>query len=141
LAPLDGAASEPGQGAVDRYAAWIGDTLPDRCMIELVVDIVQGMHASGLLPRCGADARKARSSGSGHNETGSCLTAGRGGGPLRRSSRSKATSRVRSNSNVRARFRSAATLSRSLLDGASGQLVVDHRVGFASARTTTAPAI
>jgi beta-fructofuranosidase len=58
LAPLDGAASEPGQGAVDRYAAWIGDRLPDRCMIELAVDIVQGTHVLGLLLHCGADGEE-----------------------------------------------------------------------------------
>jgi beta-fructofuranosidase len=58
LAPLDGAAFEPGRGAVDRYAAWVGDTLPDRCMIELTLDVAQGTHAFGLLLHSSADGEE-----------------------------------------------------------------------------------
>ena len=58
LAPLDGAAAEPGQGADDRYAAWIGPILPDRCMIELSVDVAQGTQAFGFLLRASADGEE-----------------------------------------------------------------------------------
>ena len=58
LAPLDGAAAEPGQGAADRYAAWIGETLPDRCVIELEVDVAPGTHAVGLLLHSSADGEE-----------------------------------------------------------------------------------
>ncbi|MGW1346759.1 glycoside hydrolase [Kribbella sp. NPDC002412] len=58
LAPLDGAAAKPGQGAVDRYAAWIGDPLPDRCLIELTVDVAPGTQALGLLLHSSADGEE-----------------------------------------------------------------------------------
>ncbi|MEV0288112.1 MULTISPECIES: GH32 C-terminal domain-containing protein [unclassified Kribbella] len=59
LAPLDDAASEPGQGAVDRYAAWIGDPLPDSCLIELTVEVAPDTQALGLLLHSSADGEEA----------------------------------------------------------------------------------
>jgi beta-fructofuranosidase len=58
LAPVDGAAAEPGQGATDRHAAWIGDPLPQRCIVELAVDVAPGTHAFGLLLHAGADGEE-----------------------------------------------------------------------------------
>jgi beta-fructofuranosidase len=58
-APIDGAATEPGHGAADRYAAWIGDPLPERCLIELTVDVAPGTHAFGLLLHSSADGEDA----------------------------------------------------------------------------------
>ena len=59
LKPLDGAASEPGQGATDRYAAWVGDQLPDRCLVELTVDVAADTQAFGLLLHSSADGEEA----------------------------------------------------------------------------------
>jgi beta-fructofuranosidase len=56
---VDGAATEPGHGAVDRYAAWIGDPLPERCLIRLTVDVAAGTHAFGLLLHSNADGEEA----------------------------------------------------------------------------------
>jgi beta-fructofuranosidase len=58
LAPLDGASAEPGHGAADRYAAWIGGPLPDRCIIELTVDVIPGTHAFGLLLHSSANGEE-----------------------------------------------------------------------------------
>ncbi|MEI8411029.1 MULTISPECIES: glycoside hydrolase family 32 protein [unclassified Kribbella] len=59
LAPIDGAAAEPGSGAADRYAAWIGDPLPERCMITLTVEVAAGTQAFGLLLHSTTDGEEA----------------------------------------------------------------------------------
>ncbi|MER7243878.1 glycoside hydrolase [Kribbella sp. NPDC000426] len=59
LKPVDGAASEPGQGAADRYAAWIGDPIPADCLIELVVDVAPGTQSLGLLLHASPDGEQA----------------------------------------------------------------------------------
>ncbi|MFI5695886.1 glycoside hydrolase [Kribbella sp. NPDC051586] len=59
LSPVDGAATEPGQGATDRYAAWIADPVPGRCVIDLTVDVAPGTQSLGLLLHAGADGEQA----------------------------------------------------------------------------------
>ncbi|TDD27298.1 glycoside hydrolase [Kribbella turkmenica] len=55
LAAVDGAATKPGEGAVDRYAAWIGDPVPERCLITVRADVEAGTQAFGVLLHAGAD--------------------------------------------------------------------------------------
>jgi beta-fructofuranosidase len=59
LSPVDGAAAEPGRGAVDRYAAWLGDPVPERCLISLTVDVDAGTQSFGLLLHATADGEEA----------------------------------------------------------------------------------
>ncbi|MFF0269482.1 glycoside hydrolase [Kribbella sp. NPDC004536] len=59
LSPLDGAADEPGQGAHDRYAAWIGDPVPEHCLITLTVDVAPGTQSFGLLLHASPDGEYA----------------------------------------------------------------------------------
>jgi beta-fructofuranosidase len=59
LSPVDGAAAEPGQGAVDRYAAWLGDPVPERCLISMAVDVDAGTQSFGLLLHATADGEAA----------------------------------------------------------------------------------
>jgi beta-fructofuranosidase len=51
LVPVDGAATDPGSGAPDRYTAWLGPTLPDPCLVTATLDIGSGNHKCGLLLR------------------------------------------------------------------------------------------
>ncbi|WP_209700113.1 glycoside hydrolase family 32 protein [Kribbella aluminosa] len=59
LSPLDGASAEPGQGATDRYAAWIGDVVPPHCLITLTVDVAPDTHSFGLLLHATEDGEQA----------------------------------------------------------------------------------
>lgn len=59
VAPLDGADAVPGQGAIDRYAAWIGEPVPGRCLITLTVDVDPGTQSFGLLLHAGPDGEDA----------------------------------------------------------------------------------
>jgi beta-fructofuranosidase len=59
LSPLDGADLEPGQGALDRYAAWLGDPVPDECLITLKVDVHPGTQSLGLLLHATPDGEQA----------------------------------------------------------------------------------
>jgi beta-fructofuranosidase len=59
LSPLDGAHPEPGQGALDRYASWIGDPVPEHCLITLTVDVAAGPQSFGLLLHASADGEDA----------------------------------------------------------------------------------
>jgi beta-fructofuranosidase len=56
LEPTDGASGKPGQGAADRFAAWLGPQLPDPCLITVTLDITAGTQACGLLLRTDDDA-------------------------------------------------------------------------------------
>ena len=51
LVPVDGAATDPGSGAPDRYTTWLGPTLPDPCLVTATLDIGSGNHKCGLLLR------------------------------------------------------------------------------------------
>lgn len=51
LLPVDGAATTPGRGALDRYSAWLGPILPDPCFITTTIAIEPGTQACGLLLR------------------------------------------------------------------------------------------
>jgi beta-fructofuranosidase len=51
LVPVDGAATDPGSGALDQYTAWLGPTLPDPCLVTATLDIESGNHKCGLLLR------------------------------------------------------------------------------------------
>jgi beta-fructofuranosidase len=59
LAPVDGAAAVPGQGAADRYAAWLGEPVPERCLVTATVDVDAGTQAFGLLLHSSADGEHA----------------------------------------------------------------------------------
>ncbi|WP_427884854.1 glycoside hydrolase [Kribbella sp. GL6] len=59
LASLDGASPDPGRGATDRYAAWIGEVLPPHCLITLTVDVAPGTHSFGLLLHASEDGEQA----------------------------------------------------------------------------------
>lgn len=52
---LDGADSEPGAGAADRYAAWLGPQLPDEALVTVDLEITEGTHACGVLLRASDD--------------------------------------------------------------------------------------
>jgi beta-fructofuranosidase len=57
LEPVDGSASVPGTGALDRYAAWLGPVLPDPCLITLTLDVPAGNLTCGLLLRTDDEAQ------------------------------------------------------------------------------------
>ncbi|MGW5193980.1 glycoside hydrolase [Kribbella sp. NPDC004138] len=59
VSPLDGADAVPGQGAIDRYAAWIAEPVPERCLITLTVDVDPGTQSFGLLLHAGSDGEDA----------------------------------------------------------------------------------
>ena len=59
LKPVDGAATEPGHGATDRYAAWMADPIPADCLVELTVDIAPGTQSVGLLLHASTDGEQA----------------------------------------------------------------------------------
>ena len=59
VSPLDGADAVPGQGAIDRHAAWIGEHVPERCLITLTVDVDPGTQSFGLLLHAGPDGEDA----------------------------------------------------------------------------------
>jgi beta-fructofuranosidase len=59
LSPVDGAAGVPGRGALDRYAAWVGDPVPEHCLISLTVDVEAGTQAFGLLLNATVDGEEA----------------------------------------------------------------------------------
>ncbi|MGZ0148191.1 GH32 C-terminal domain-containing protein [Kribbella sp. WER1] len=59
LVPLAGAAAEPGQGALDRYAGWIGDVVPPHCLITLTLDVAPGTQSFGLLLHASEDGEQA----------------------------------------------------------------------------------
>ncbi|MFF0344323.1 GH32 C-terminal domain-containing protein [Kribbella sp. NPDC004875] len=50
---------EPGRGAIDRYAAWVGDTIPEHCLISLTVDVDAGTQSFGVLLQASADGEEA----------------------------------------------------------------------------------
>jgi beta-fructofuranosidase len=59
LKPVDAAATEPGHGATDRYAAWIGDPIPADCLVDLTVDVAPGTQSLGLLLHASTDGEQA----------------------------------------------------------------------------------
>ncbi|HEY3556116.1 MAG TPA: glycoside hydrolase [Kribbella sp.] len=59
LSPVDGADTEPGQGAIDRYAAWMGEPVPAHCLITLTVDVEPHTQSFGLLLDASPDGEEA----------------------------------------------------------------------------------
>lgn len=45
--------------AVDRYAVWVGDVVPEQCLVSLTVDVQAGTQAFGLLLHASADGEDA----------------------------------------------------------------------------------
>jgi len=56
LEAVNGASGTPGDGAADGYAAWVGPTLPDSCLITATIEIPPGNGSCGLLLRTDSEA-------------------------------------------------------------------------------------
>ena len=56
LEAVNGASGTPGDGAPDGYAAWVGPTLPDSCLITVTIEIPPGNGSCGLLLRTDSEA-------------------------------------------------------------------------------------
>ena len=133
LVQVDGAAADPGTGATDRFAAWLGPTLPDPCLVTATLDIPPGTQACGLLLRTDDDRRdRLRSCGWSRAATESCSTAGRGAAPGRRSGRREGTFPTRSSSNAPVPYRRGSHTVQVLIDGSSCVAVVDNRVALST---------
>ena len=56
LEAVNGASGTPGDGAADGYAAWVGPTLPDSCLVTATIEIPPGDGSCGLLLRTDSEA-------------------------------------------------------------------------------------